>query len=141
MRTPKLLLELLLVTIAGHGLAPEVLNPWRGWVVFKEYARSVAEDPDPGVSVQITPNNSDDTVSLVFLRQVVEPLDDWLHPTGGVVVEFTLPGSVKRLAEWDAWSFDSPDFDRFVDLVEGSEAFQDLIVKRPLSSSVYWIET
>jgi hypothetical protein len=141
MRSGKLLLELLLLTLASHGLASEALDPWRGWVVFKEYVRRVAEQPDPGVSVQITPDKPEKAVSVVFVRQVVEPLDDWLHPTGGVVVEFTFPLDARQLAEWDAWSFESPNFDRFVDLVEGNEAFQDLIVSQPISSSVYWIET
>lgn len=140
MRSGKLLLELLLLTLAGHGLSSEALDPWRGWLVFKEYVRSVAEQPDPGVSVQITADKSTGSDSLVFVRQVVEPLDDWLHPTGGVVVEFTFPRGAKHLAQWDAWSFEAPDFDRFVDLVEGNEPFQDLIVRQPQASRVYWIE-
>jgi len=45
------------------------------------------------------------------------------------------------LLDGETWSFDSPDFDRFVDLVEGGAAFQELAVNTPLHSSVYYLET
>jgi hypothetical protein len=83
MRRGQILLEMLLLALAAHGLGPTALDPWRGWVVFKEFARAAAEAPDPGVSVQVT---------------------------------------------------------RFVDLVEESPSFQDLIVTPPLTSAVYWLE-
>ncbi len=75
------------------------------------------------------------------MRQVVEPIGDWLEPVGGVVCEITFRQGVRRMPEWEAWSFEAPSFDRFVDRVEGSAAFQELAVGAPLYSSVYWIET
>jgi hypothetical protein len=141
MKTGPILLQTLLLAIAAHGLAPETLTPWRGWVVFKEYVRSVAESPDPGVSVQIARDDADGTRSLIFLRQVVEQNGDWLQPIGGVVCEITFNQSRNRMPDWDAWSFDAPDFDRFVDLVEGSASFQELALNTPLHSSVYYLET
>jgi hypothetical protein len=141
MKTGPILLQTLLLAIATHGLASETLTPWRGWVVFKEYVRNVAESPDPGVSVQITRDDADGTRSLIFLRQVVEQTGDWLEPIGGVVCEITFNQNRNRMPDGEAWSFDSPDFDRFVDLVEGSAAFQELAVNTPLHSSVYYLET
>jgi hypothetical protein len=129
------------VALAAHGLAAETVTPWRGWVVFKDYVRSVAEVPDPGVSVQITRDDLEGTVSLIFLRQVVEQVDDWLEPTGGVVCEMIFQQSDRRLPEFDAWSFDAPNFDRFVDVVESSADFQKLALTKPLMSLVYWLET
>jgi hypothetical protein len=108
MRSGQILLETLLLAIAAHGLTPETLTPWRGWILFKEYVRSVAESPDPGVSVQISRDDADKTVSLIFVRQVVEPIDDWLEPIGGVVREITFQLGGKRLLERDVWSFDAP---------------------------------
>jgi hypothetical protein len=140
MERGQILLEMLLLALAAHGLARESLDPWRGWVVFKQYARSVSEWPDPGVSVQITRDESDETVSLIFVRQMVEPIEDWLHPTGGVVCEFIFPPDVRRYSEWETWSFDAPNFDRFVDLVEANGPFQDLTVTKPLRSAVYLLE-
>ena len=140
MRSGPLLLETLLLAIAAHGLAPEALTPWRGWVLFKEYVRSVAESPDPGVSVQIYRDDADGTVSLIFVRQVVEQVDDWLEPIGGVVCEITFQLGKKRLIEWELWSFDTPTFERFVDLFEGSAAFDVLVATKPVESSVYWLE-
>lgn len=118
----------------------ETLTPWRGWVLFKEYVQSVAESPDPGVSVRISRNDADQTVSLIFVRQVVERVDDWLEPIGGVVCEVTFQQGKKRLLEWDLWSFDSPTFERFEDVVLSSYAFDDLVGTKPLVSSVYWVE-
>jgi hypothetical protein len=141
MTSGPVLLKTLLVALAAHGLAAETVTPWRGWVVFKDYVRSVAEVPDPGVSVQITRDDLEGTVSLIFLRQVVEQVDDWLEPTGGVVCEMIFQQSDRRLPEFDAWSFDAPNFDRFVDVVESSADFQKLALTKPLMSLVYWLET
>jgi hypothetical protein len=76
MTSGPVLLKTLLIALAAHGLAAETVTPWRGWVVFKDYVRSVAEVPDPGVSVQITRDDRDETVSLIFLRQVDAPSFD-----------------------------------------------------------------
>jgi hypothetical protein len=54
MRRGQILLEILLLTLAAHGLNGESLDPWRGWVVFEQFTRAVAQTPDPGVSVQVT---------------------------------------------------------------------------------------
>lgn len=134
------LLKTLLLALATHGLSAENVTPWRGWVVFKEFARSVAEAPDPGVSVQIARDDANETVSLIFLRQVVEPAEDWLEPIGGVVCEMTFRQNIRRLPEFDAWSFEAAGFDRFVDTVESRADFQELTVSKPLHSSVYWLE-
>lgn len=140
MKSGPILLNTLLLAIAAHGLTPETLTPWRGWILFKEYAQSVAESPDPGVSVQISRDDADATVSLIFVRQVVEPIDDWLEPIGGVVCEMTFRQSNRRLLEWDAWSFDAPTLERFADVVEASFALEELVGTKPLISSVYWLE-
>jgi hypothetical protein len=104
-------------------------------------SEGVAESPDPGVSVQVVRDDAEATFSLIFVRQVVEPIEDWLDPIGGVVCEITFRRGNKRIPEWDTWSFQAPNFDRFVDTVEGSAAFQELSVTTPLVSSVYWLET
>lgn len=135
-----MLLKAFLLALASHGLAAESVKPWRAWLVFKEYARSVAETPDPGVSVQIARNENEGTVSLIFMRQVVEPLEHWLEPVGGVVCEMTFEQGRRPFPEFDIWSFDAPDFGRFVDIVESSLDFEHLILTKPLTSSVYWLE-
>jgi hypothetical protein len=141
MRSGPILLETLLLAIAAHGLTPETITPWLGWVLFKEYVQSVAESPDPGVSVQVSRDDTAGTVSLIFLRQVVEPVgEEWLHPIGGVVCEITFPPGKTRIREWDAWSFDAPTFERFVDVVDESIAFEEFFETRPLVSSVYWLD-
>lgn len=132
------LLAAMLGVLAARGLAPESLDPWRGWVAFKQFAREVAEAPDPGVSVQIEPLNDRRPIHLYFLRQVVVLEGNRLEPIGGVVCELTFAPRRRTPRHWQAWSFDSPDFERFVDLVEQHPLFGELMVTRPLASAVYW---
>jgi len=132
------LLQLLLSLLSARGLAAEAMDAWRGWVTFKQYARIVHEAPDPGISVQIAPEPASDEVRLVFLRQVVEPDGDWLRPAGGVVCELTFSQPSVPVAPFEFWSFDYGTFERFVDVVEQTPVFADLMVRRPTRSAVYW---
>jgi len=139
MLTPTRLLQLLLALLASHGFGPEGLDPWRGWVLFKQFARATTEFPDPGVSVQISPDPEVGEVSLVFLRQIVAPNGDWLEPEGGVVCEFVYQGD-KFFPESDLWSIDLPTFSHLVDAVERDPTFTDLIAKIPRRTAVYWLD-
>jgi hypothetical protein len=139
------LLATLLSLVAGAKLHPRTLDPWRGWVLFKQFARLVDEVPDPGVTVQITrapahgPVRLPGPVRLYYMRQLVDREDDgWLEPRGGVVCEFTFPRGIAPGRPEEFWSFDYPDFEHFVDAVEQDPAFTDLTVRRPLSSRIYW---
>jgi hypothetical protein len=134
------LLSLLLLTLGAHGLAPECLDPWRGWVAFKEFARATKDAPDAGVSVQVTGVTEDGHARLVLLRQEMVDIDGALTPVGGVVCEFTFAPIRHRARSVDHWSFDYSTFDRFVDAVEQEPVFQDLVVTRPLRSAVFWEE-
>ena len=132
------LLPLFLLTLASHGLEPTTLDPWRGWLAFKEFARAVNEVPDPGVSVQFTRTTERGERCLVFVRQTVHNESGRLTPTGGVVCELDFPPVRHPAASWDRWSFDYSSFDRFVDIVEQEPVFQDLMATRALRSRVYW---
>ena len=132
------LLPLFLLTLASHGLAATTLDPWRGWLAFKEFARATQETPDPGVSVQFTRTTERGERCLVFVRQTVSAEDGWLTPIGGVACELSFPPVRHSPASWDRWSFDYSSFDRFVDVVEQEPVFQDLMATRALRSRVYW---
>lgn len=134
----KYLLAALLGVFAARGLGPEALDPWRGWVAFKHFAREVAEQPDPGVSVQIVSLGDRLPVRLFYLRQVLAPEGSTLEPIGGVACEFWFAPRSRTPPDWDAWSFDSPTFDRFVDLVEQHPLFAELLTTRPLQTAVFW---
>lgn len=86
MPRPHYLLPMLLGLLAARGVAPDAMDPWRGSLVFKQYARIMDEVPDPGVSVQLI-RHGDETASPVFLRQVLEQAADRLEPVGGTVCE------------------------------------------------------
>ena len=127
-----------LTLLATRGLDAETLDPWRGWVAFKQFAREVAEYPDPGVSVQLFPVGNGREARLAFVRQVLEPVGDRLEPVGGVICDFTFAPRRRTPREWRAWSFDYASFDRFVDVVEQHPVVSDLLVTRPLDSAFYW---
>lgn len=131
------LLPMLLTMLAGRGLAPETLDPWRAWVIFKQYARAVDEIPDPGVSVQLTRDDAG-RATLEFIRQVVEADDDWLEPVGGVVMSFTFNDRHPDGDFHEFWSFEYRSFERFVDAVEQTPDIADLLVQRPTRSVVRW---
>lgn len=132
------LIQMLLTIIAGRGLAPESLDPWRAWVAFKQFARMVDEAPDPGVSVQLTRNRRARTVNLFLVRQAVEPEADRLEPTGGVVVELTFDDPGSPGPDQEFWSFDYGSFERFVDVVEQTPEIADRFTQVPRGSKVYW---
>ena len=134
----KSLLATFIALLAIRGLAPEHLDPWRGWVTFKEFARQVHEAEDPGVTVQIASAGTELPVRLYFMRQVLVRVDDRLEPVGGVVCELWFAPKARPPVDWEAWSFDSATFERFIDLVEQHPAFADLLTQRPVASSVYW---
>ena len=166
MKRGHLLCQLFLAILGAYALEPANLDPWRSWLAFKEFARRVAEQPDPGVSVQFSAAGGadGDEHALVFLRQEVEPEGEWLEPTGGVVAELRFssetlkprdPGWSRRAwrwrtrrlhrrdglpRSWQLWSYDYASFERFVDAVEARPEFQDLIVQRARGSDVYYEE-
>jgi hypothetical protein len=133
------LVAALLSILAARGLDAETLDPWRGWVAFKQFAREVSEEPDPGVSVQLF-HVADGGVRLAFVRQVLEPMGDRLEPIGGVICDFTFAPHRRPMRDWQVWSFDYASFNRFVDVVEQHPGVSDLLVTRPLDSAVYWEE-
>lgn len=134
------LVAALLSILAARGLDAETLDPWRGWVAFKQFAREIAVEPDPGVSVQIFRAEDGRSIRLAFVRQVLEPVDNRLEPVGGVICDFTFAPRRRPIRDWRVWSFDYASFHRFVDVVEQHPAVSDLLVTRPLDSAVYWEE-
>lgn len=135
---PQFLLATLMALLAARGLSPETLDPWRSWISFKQFAREVAEVPDHGVSVQITSVGRSDAVRMYFLRQVLSPEGNRLEPVGGVVCAFTFQARRAPTSDWEAWTFDSSTFERFVDLVEQYPPFGRLMNEHPVATSVYW---
>ena len=137
MRRAPQLLQLLLTLLAAHGLAREALAPWRSWMLFKQFVRTVDELPDPGVSVQITAPSSD-VVRVSLVRQVAYRDDDRLVPVGGVVCQLEFPARSKPAPDIEFWSFDYRTLEAFFDAVAGEIRFQDLVVRAALRSDVFW---
>ena len=134
------LLAALLSILATRGLDPEALDPWRGWIAFKQFAREAAEQVDHGVTVQIAPAGDRRPIHLFFVRQVLVSDGGRLEPVGGVACELVFAPRRHTPREWREWSFDHPTFERFVDIVEQHPLFADLLLTRPVSTAVYWEE-
>ena len=133
------LLAAFLAILAVHGLQVDALDPWRGWLAFKEYARATWELPDEGVSVQVGLDGDQET-HLYFLRQAAVLTADRLEPVGGVVCDLCYAAQSAPTPTPEYWSFDYATFDRFVDVVEQDPMIAALFLQRPLSSQVYWEE-
>lgn len=132
------LLAAFLAVLSLHGLGPEGLDPWRGWIAFKQFVRAEASGSDPGVSVQLVVDGPAAAVRLCFVRQAVDDRSADSTPIGAVVCEFTFAAPKRRPPRWELWSFDFGTLHRFVDAVEAAPAVADLMVSRPLRSRVYW---
>jgi len=133
------LLTAFLAILAVHGLEADALDPWRGWLAFKEYARATSEQPDQGVSVQVG-LDGDQVTHLYFLRQAAVLTADRLEPVGGVVCDFCYPSRSAATLTSEYWSFDYATFERFVDVVEQDPVIAELFLQRPVSSQLYWQE-
>ena len=135
-RAPYLVTALLGI-LASRGMTADTVDPWRGWIAFKHYARVVDEIPDPRVSVQFAPQRHG-SGSLLYVRQVVDPRDNWLAPLGAVICELHFEPARTKPSAWEFWSFDCRSFERFVDRVEQFPPFAGLMVRRAEWSAVYW---
>jgi hypothetical protein len=131
-------LSLLREVCDRHGISPNTKDVWRAWKVFKQFARTVDEIPDPGVSVQIYENESGVSV-LAFVRQVVEEDEDNLQPAGGLIWEFAL-NEAELIEPLELWSFDFRTFNDFVDSVEGHPAVSPLLNGPASPGELYWDE-
>ena len=128
-----------IAVLAAHGLSSAGLDPWRGWLAFKEYARTTSEHPDPGMSVQVQVDG-ERVARLFLLRQSLVTAEDRMNPVGGVVCEFRFAEGPASHSGTAYWSFDYATFERFVDAVEQDPVVATLFVTKPAESRVYWEE-
>src|SRR5688572_4912300 len=76
--------------LEGLGLDPDHLDPWSGWLAFKEFLKDEVGGLYDAASVQVRPE--DDATSLFFVRQFTQREDrradapDML--IGRLIVEF-----------------------------------------------------
>ncbi len=127
-----------LAILASHGLEPDALDPWRGWLAFKEYVRAATDHRDPGVSIQVTVDPWRNT-RLYLVRQVADPESEELTPVGAVICDFHFVNR-EPPAEREFWTLDYSDFERFVNVVEQDPIVAALFLEQPGASDIYWEE-
>jgi hypothetical protein len=133
------------------GLAPEALDPWEGWKVFKAFLRDPVEGAVDDALVQF--GRYDDPegprVHLYLARQLSDVRaadapefdEQFAHLVCDLAYESAAlpPGGVD--AETEVWSQDFPSRAAFVDYVEALPSFQALMNTRPLASAVFLEDT
>ena len=133
---------------AERGLAPDALEPWDAWKVFKAYLRTpvdaaldgVVDDAVAQYGVYLDADGAE-RAHLYLAREFSTPEGQeggGALPVTHVVCDLAFePGALPRAARGEFWTQDAPTLEAFVDHVEADAGFQALMGARPLNSSVY----
>lgn len=125
--------------LTAAGLAPESLEPWPAWKVFKAFAREAVEDALDDCVVQYGTYEDVagvDSVHLYLAREFSDDGDD-SEPATHLVCDLTFDAGALPTLAAEFWTQDGPNFVSFIDRVESDPGFQALMNARPVASSVY----
>jgi hypothetical protein len=119
------------------GMAPNTLDPWEGWKVFKAFLRKPLGGGYDTAGVQLVVNS--DGQALHLIRQISRrsnerPMDD--GPDDEIIWMLTVELRYRnaRLAatpELDLWLMDFRTLEEFASVVEGEPSFQAAMAARP----------
>jgi hypothetical protein len=129
------------------GLAPELLQPWPAWKVFKHFLREPVEGAASDTLVQMGAYIDADgpRIHLYFVRQFSDELAHELperdEQLAHLVCDIVFPAASPRAMRYhELWSQDFRSHSAFIDAVERDSAFQKLMNAEPVSSRVFWEE-
>ena len=119
-------------------LDPDHLDPWSGWLAFKEFLKHEVDGLYDAGSVQVRPE--DDATSLFFVRQFTQRQNRRANSAdvlvGRLIVEFHY--EFRALADQEIWTLDYPTLEEWASVVEGAAWFQALINQKPAFTDVYY---
>jgi hypothetical protein len=119
-------------------LDPDHLDPWSGWIAFKEFLKQEVEGSYDAASVQVRPEGR--ATSMFFVRQFTQREDASSDAAdvllGRLIVE--LQYDARQLAEQEVWTLDYPSLEEWAAVVEGERWFQALINREPTFTDVYY---
>lgn len=140
--------EILRRMLRAQSLAPEALEPWTAWKVFKAYLRMPVEGSVDDALVQYGCYDDDAgrsrshlylvwEFSLPELSEAEALLEEGAEPLTHVVCDLTYESSALAPREpVEFWTQDAPSLTAFIDAVEADPGFQRLLNARPLRSAV-----
>lgn len=136
--------------LIAAGLAPDRVDPWEAWKVFKSFLRVPVETFVDDAMVQFGVYLDDDRLwraHLYLVRQLsaprLEPAADTGEPVSHIVLEIAFQPSPPPAedeawgGEYEMWSMDFDSLDDFVAEVESELSFQRLLGTPVDWSAVY----
>jgi hypothetical protein len=141
--------EVLRSMFRAHGLAPEALEPWEAWKVFKAYLRVPVDGPVDDALVQYGRYDDADCAprshlyfvrefSMPELSEAESPFDAGGEPLTHVVCDLIFEsGDLAPPVPVEFWTQDRQSLTAFIDAVEADQGFQRLMNARSVRSSVY----
>jgi hypothetical protein len=132
----------LLLAQEGHE-APRV-PPEAGWRVFQAFGQLPAAHQDDGVSFQsevAEEEGSEPVLSLMFVRQLTDPLEDGSFRTRRVALQYLYPppprGSGLAIGEKILWQPDYDSWAAFSADVEACDEFRYAMAAKPEHAALF----
>jgi hypothetical protein len=132
---------------AEAGLAPDLLQPWLAWKVFKRFLREPVEGAACDALVQMGAyiDAEGPRIHLYLVRQFSDELahdfPESDRQLAHLVCDLVFPAASPREMRFrELWSQDYRSHSAFIDAVEGDPAFQSLMNAEPISSTIFWEE-
>jgi hypothetical protein len=129
------------------GLAPDLLQPWLAWKVFKRFLREPVEGAACDALVQMGAyiDAEGPRIHLYLVRQFSDELahdfPESDRQLAHLVCDLVFPAASPREMRFrELWSQDYRSHSAFIDAVEGDPAFQSLMNAEPISSTIFWEE-
>ncbi len=142
--------EVLRGMFRAQGLAPESLEPWEAWKIFKAYLRVPVDGPADDALVQYGRYDDADGAprshlyllvrefSMPELSEAESPFEEGGEPLTHVVCDLIYEsGALAPRVPVEFWTQDTQSLTAFIDAVEADQGFQRLMNARSLRSSVY----
>ena len=129
------------------GLAPDLLQPWPAWKVFKRFLREPVDGAASDALVQMGAyiDAEGPRIHLYLVRQFSDELAHDLpecdEQLAHLVCDLVFPAASPRAIHFhELWSQDFHSHAAFIDAVESDPVFQSLMNTEPTSSKIYWEE-
>jgi hypothetical protein len=129
------------------GLAPDLLQPWPAWKVFKRFLREPVDGAASDALVQIGSyiDPEGPRIHLYLVRQFSDELAHDLperdEQVAHLVCDLVFPAASPRAVRFhELWSQDFRSHSAFIDAVESDSAFQKLMNAEPVASTIFWEE-
>ena len=129
------------------GLAPDLLQPWPAWKIFKRFLREPVDGAASDALVQMGAyiDVEGPRIHLYLVRQFSDELAHDLpehdEQLAHLVCDLAFPASSPRDIRFhELWSQDSHSHSAFIDAVETDPVFQSLMNTEPTSSRIFWEE-